>query len=484
MTETVAYIRNSLKDIYPPGEAQALVRLIMERVCGLSTHQLLLGKGKELSDTEKFKIKEIVEGLRLYKPIQYLLGIADFYGMEFKVTPDVLIPRPETAELVERIITDYQGQAPRILDIGTGSGCIAISLAKHLPEAEVAAVDISPEALAVAEENARMNQVSVSFHELDILSEGYSSFMQEKQNFHVRETRFSCTRNKIFTYVKLKSHTEETEASLIGSLNCIVSNPPYIMYREKSDHGSERSGERASSSLVRSRRRSASLLPGHRPLRTKAFGGRRASLFRDQRPLRKRDRSDATSRELHRSRINTRFIRKRPDRKSKNMKEITEPEMLHRAAAYCSAAERCIQDVQKKIDAAGLPPDASERIIARLLKERFIDESRYTRFFVNDKLRFNKWGRVKIGYELYKKNIPSPIREESLAAIDEGEYRSILLDLLKSKKKSTKGKDERDLFNKLLRFAAGRGFESRITLDCLSQLFKGTDCEDYADDME
>ena len=99
MTETIAYIRNSLKDIYPPGEAQALVRLIMERVCGLSTHQLLLGKGKELSDTEKFKIKEIVEGLRLYKPIQYLLGIADFYGIEFKVTPDVLIPRPETARV-------------------------------------------------------------------------------------------------------------------------------------------------------------------------------------------------------------------------------------------------------------------------------------------------------------------------------------------------------------------------------------------------
>ena len=202
MTETIAYIRNSLKDIYPPGEAQALVRLIMERVCGLSTHQLLLGKGKELSDTEKFKIKEIVEGLRLHKPIQYLLGIADFYGMEFKVTPDVLIPRPETAELVERIITDYQGQAPRILDIGTGSGCIAISLAKHLPKAEIAAVDISPEALAVAEENARLNQVSVSFLELDILSEGYP-------------------------------HTEETTASPIGNLNFIVSNPPYIMDKEK-----------------------------------------------------------------------------------------------------------------------------------------------------------------------------------------------------------------------------------------------------------
>ena len=233
MTETVAYIRNSLKDIYPPGEAQALVRLIMERVCGLSTYQLLLGKDKELSDTEKFKIKEIVEGLRLYKPIQYLLGIADFYGMEFKVTPDVLIHRPETAELVERIITDYRSQAPRILDIGTGSGCIAISLAKHLPRAEVAAVDISPEALTVAEENARLNQVSVSFLELDILSEGNPSFMQGKLKFHVEETKVSHKENKSFTYMKPKSHTEETTASFIGNFNCIVSNPPYIMDKEK-----------------------------------------------------------------------------------------------------------------------------------------------------------------------------------------------------------------------------------------------------------
>ncbi len=166
------------------------------------------------------------------------------------------------------------------------------------------------------------------------------------------------------------------------------------------------------------------------------------------------------------------------------MKEITEQEMLGRAAAYCSAAERCVQDVRKKIAAAGLPPDAAGRIIARLLEERFIDESRYCRFFVNDKLRLNKWGRVKIGYELARKEIPASIREESLAAIDGEEYRSILLELLESKKKTTKGKDERERFNKLLRFAAGRGFESRITLDCLGQLFKETDYgEEYADDM-
>ena len=175
MTETIAYIRNSLKDIYPPGEAQALVRLIMERVCGLSTHQLLLGKGKELSDTEKFKIKEIVEGLRLYKPIQYLLGIADFYGIEFKVTPDVLIPRPETAELVERIITDYRGQAPRILDIGTGSGCRYITRSARRGRGE--------------------RPTESSFRIFPRIGYPFRRLSQ----FHARKTKVSRRRNKSFT---------------------------------------------------------------------------------------------------------------------------------------------------------------------------------------------------------------------------------------------------------------------------------------------
>lgn len=220
MTETVAYIRSSLKDLYPPGEAQALVRLIMERVCGISTYQLLLGKGKDLSDTEKSKIKEIVEGLRLYKPIQYLLGSAEFYGMVFKVTPDVLIPRPETAELVERVVKDYRGQSPRILDIGTGSGCIAISLAKHLPGARVTGMDISPEALAIAAENARGNDVSVDLIAFDILSKSRVSSTYMEQEFHKDETKCSLGRNKVFISMK-------------QNIDCIVSNPPYIMNKEK-----------------------------------------------------------------------------------------------------------------------------------------------------------------------------------------------------------------------------------------------------------
>lgn len=162
------------------------------------------------------------------------------------------------------------------------------------------------------------------------------------------------------------------------------------------------------------------------------------------------------------------------------MKQMNEAEMLHHAAAYCSIAERCIQDVEKKIQAAGLSREESERIIARLLKEKFIDEGRFSRSFVNDKLRFNKWGRIKIAYELQKKNIPSQIRSEALESIDEQEYLATLQSILKSKKKITKGKDDRDIYMKLLRFAAGRGFESRETSCCLKTLFKNN----YDDDFE
>jgi len=150
-------------------------------------------------------------------------------------------------------------------------------------------------------------------------------------------------------------------------------------------------------------------------------------------------------------------------------------------AAYCSTAERCIQEIEKKLSSAGAGPEMSGRIISRLLKEKFIDESRYARSFVNDKLRYNKWGKIKIGYELRKKNIPENIREESIGQIDEKEYQSILMNLLKNKKRTTKGKDERDVFTKLLRFATGRGFESREIIPVLKQLFQ---TGDYADDFE
>lgn len=205
MTETIAYIRQSLKDIYSSGEIQAFTRLIMERICGLSTSQFLANKGNELSDKEKFQIKEIISGLQEHKPIQYLLGVEEFLGLDFKVTPGVLIPRPETAELANLIISDFKDQNPQIVDIGTGSGCIAIALAKYLPKAIVSAIDVSPEAIAIAKKNAQTNHVSVSFINLDILSNNIDKELCE---------------------------TDVNPNQLL--YDCIVSNPPYIMEKEKS----------------------------------------------------------------------------------------------------------------------------------------------------------------------------------------------------------------------------------------------------------
>ena len=135
--------------------------------------------------------------------------------------------------------------------------------------------------------------------------------------------------------------------------------------------------------------------------------------------------------------------------------------MLHKAAAYCSASERCIQDVEKKIKAAGLTGEEIDRIISRLLKERFIDESRFARYFVNDKLRFNKWGRIKINYEMQRKGIPSDVRSKALADIDEQEYRSILLSILKSKKK-TIGRFTPSSFGSLPDVASKQGRQAAV----------------------
>ena len=157
------------------------------------------------------------------------------------------------------------------------------------------------------------------------------------------------------------------------------------------------------------------------------------------------------------------------------MKSQNESEMMHRMAAYCSTAERCIQDVQKKMQTAGTTPEAARRIVAGLIKEKFIDENRFARCFVSDKLRFNRWGRIRINFELGRKNIPPAICREALENIDESTYSSILLALLEEKKKTVRGKDEQEIFVKLLRFAAGRGFESRETMHCLRRLYKGNE---------
>jgi release factor glutamine methyltransferase len=171
MHQSLQYIREQLEGYYSDSEIHSLAYRILESVCQADRQTLLRGKDKQLLANDIAQIQKITEELQKFRPLQYILGETEFYGLPFLVNEHVLIPRPETEELVEWVINGGNGgNRRRILDIGTGSGCIAIALAKHWPEVDVYALDISEKALELAEENARLNQVKVRFFKHDILS--------------------------------------------------------------------------------------------------------------------------------------------------------------------------------------------------------------------------------------------------------------------------------------------------------------------------
>ena len=140
------------------------------------------------------------------------------------------------------------------------------------------------------------------------------------------------------------------------------------------------------------------------------------------------------------------------------MKQLSESEALHQSAAYCSLADRCIDDVRKKLARWEIELPIQNRIIQRLIQEHFLDEERFCRAFVNDKVKFNKWGVNKIKFELRKRNIPDDLIQSALNTINPEENQERLLQLLVAKKKSLKGKNDFEIQQKLMRFAAGRGF--------------------------
>ena len=167
-----------LSPIYDVGEAESFFYLILEDKKQLKRIDLALNLDLTFSNEEIQLWNSILDSLKKEIPIQYLLGKTSFYGLEFEVNENVLIPRPETEELVEWIIQSWKSEVGsqksdagkiKILDIGTGSGCIAISLAKNIPNAQVFAIDVSVKALATAQKNAEINEVNVTFLEKNIL---------------------------------------------------------------------------------------------------------------------------------------------------------------------------------------------------------------------------------------------------------------------------------------------------------------------------
>ncbi len=194
--EELLEIRRRLDGIYDRREREAVILLIFAYVKDWSRVDLIINEGKELSDFIKNEIDRIVDRLILGEPIQYITGNARFFGLDFKVRPGVLIPRPETEELVDWILKDAADMPDlAVLDIGTGSGAIAISLARNLPFPHVSAIDFSKIALEQAKENAKALNAKVSFIEADMYD-----WQPAPQ-----------------------------------SLDIIVSNPPYIAPDEKAD---------------------------------------------------------------------------------------------------------------------------------------------------------------------------------------------------------------------------------------------------------
>ena len=198
-----------LSALYDAQEIESFFYLILECFHNKKRIDLALDPNMEMDAMQLLRWESVLSELKNEKPIQYILGETEFYGLPFLVNENTLIPRPETEELVEWIIksTNYETQSTklRILDIGTGSGCIAISLAKKIPNAEVSAIDVSEKALATAKINAEINKVEVSFINVDIL--------------------------KINDLVELPT----SNFQLPTQFDIIVSNPPYVRNLEKAE---------------------------------------------------------------------------------------------------------------------------------------------------------------------------------------------------------------------------------------------------------
>lgn len=195
--QTLKSIFNSrLAGLYPPAERQALLRIVAEDVCGIPFYKILMDEPLDLPREVEERLGEVIDRLAEGEPLQYVLGETRFRGLRLHVAPGVLIPRPETAELVGWVWEDFPANPFRAMDIGTGSGCIALALAAGRTGAEVWGLDISPSALEIARRNGVENGLEVRWTEADILDET----LWER---------------------------------LPSELDCIVSNPPYVMEKER-----------------------------------------------------------------------------------------------------------------------------------------------------------------------------------------------------------------------------------------------------------
>jgi len=192
----IRQVMNELQHIYAANEARNIALDIVQHITTYSRAQILSNNFSPLTHEQENTLKSFVERLKQHEPVQYVVGNAEFYGLPFKVDKRVLIPRPETEELVEWILKETKNEHGCLIDLCTGSGCIAIALAKKLPQSKVLACDLSNDALDLARENAQNNGVKVGLFQADVLAENF--------------------------------------VDTLPDTDVIVSNPPYVLEQEKS----------------------------------------------------------------------------------------------------------------------------------------------------------------------------------------------------------------------------------------------------------
>jgi len=222
MKSTIQYIEKELAGVYPNTEIDGFTRLIFEAICGWGFTEQVAKKHERISVTDFEKIESIVSRLKKFEPIQYILKETEFYGLKLKVNPSVLIPRPETEELVQWILQSKLPANARILDIGTGSGCIALALKNQLKNSEITGIDISEMALETATKNARLNNLDVRFFQADILK--WEAFSWEKYDIIVSNPPY------IRESEKQQMHANVLEYEPTNAL-FVTDNDPLVFYR-------------------------------------------------------------------------------------------------------------------------------------------------------------------------------------------------------------------------------------------------------------
>jgi hypothetical protein len=367
----------SLTPLYDEGEAKAVVRMLLEEAFGLTFTDICCGKVEELSADDRQRLEALMARLRQGEPVQYVLGGACFCGRRFGVAPGVLIPRPETEDLC-RTVKSYhntpfcalQPPAPlQVLDVGTGSGCIAVTLALDLFNAEVTAWDVSGDALVIARCNA---------HRLG------------------RRSTSSGT-------------TSSTRRPTTGGGTSSCRTRPTSPART-CRHEPPCARPRARAGPLCARRRPAACLPRHRQLCRAHAQRRRMALSRNQPPLRR-----GAARDAHAAGLRQVLLQK--DRFGKvrflqgqciiqdTTQMMTEEKALSALAALCARGEHCTGEMNDKMVRWGLDEEARRRIIEYLVGHQYVDDERYCRAFVNDKVKYDRWGRRKIEQALWAKHI-------------------------------------------------------------------------------